>query len=978
MILARASPEGPITDTGTISVAVPLYLTASDANPIVSATNTGTGYGILGLSNSASGYGVYGQAGAATGFTSGVYGRNFSTQGRGVYGWASAATGATLGVYGQSSSTQGRGVYGYAHRATGFTSGVYGRSDSTQGYGVHGFTSAATGATYALYGQSNSASGYGVYGYAPVASGVNYGMYGKSNSASGYGVYGENTGGLAGGFLGDVLVTGDLTISGSVAGTGTLGGLSCSEGEIAKLSSGVWTCAADADTNSGGTVTSVATGTGLTGGPITASGTISVTVPLGLSGSDPYEIVSAVNTGTGPGVYGETSATTDSAGIVGEATSVIGQVAGVAGTGYSPDGAGVYGSSQATTGGIGVFGEAQGTTGQSMGVRGVSASTAGYGVYGLASESQGVNYGVYGETAGGNGVGVYGLASATGSSNYGIFGQTESLGGIGILGINASSGSFGYFGGTTYGTYGQSNNASGRGVYGLSTSADGYGVYGYNNGGGLAGGFMGDVLVTGDLTVTGTFYGDGSGITGIGGGGTVTSVATDSSLTGGPITGSGTLGIATGGVALSHLNQNGCTTDQVMKWNGSAWACAADDDTLAGLGCTIDQIAKWNGSAWVCAENVDTAEYTEFFNAVANPSVSLPLSTAGSVGQYTSITIGWDGLPVISYYDGTNGDLKVLRCGHASCNESVFPNTITTVDSTGFVGQYTSIAIGTDSFPVISYQDITNVNLKVLRCGNTTCFPPASNTITTVDNTAAVGYYTSIAIGTDNFPVVSYYDGTNDDLKVLHCGNAACTASNTITTVDSTGDVGQYSSITIGTDGLPIISYYNTTNTDLKVLHCGNAACTASNTITTVDSTGNVGVYTSIAIGTDNFPVISYRDMSGSDLKVLHCGNTACTASNTITTVDSADSVGGYTSIAIGADGFPVISYFDYTYTDLKVLHCNNTICTASTTTRADNAGYIGWWSSITIATNGFPIISYYDPINNDLKVLNCTNKWCI
>ena len=52
----------------------------------------------------------------------------------------------------------------------------------------------------------------------------------------------------------------------------------------------------------------------------------------------------------------------------------------------------------------------------------------------------------------------------------------------------------------------------------------------------------------------------------------------------------------------------GCANDQIAKWNGAAWVCAADDagggggsDTLAGLNCSTNQIAKWNDTAWVCA-----------------------------------------------------------------------------------------------------------------------------------------------------------------------------------------------------------------------------------------------------------------------------------------------------------------------------------------------------------------------------------------
>jgi len=92
--------------------------------------------------------------------------------------------------------------------------------------------------------------------------------------------------------------------------------------------------------------------------------------------------------------------------------------------------------------------------------------------------------------------------------------------------------------------------------------------------------------------------------------------------------------------------------------------------------------------------------------------------------------------------------------------------------------------------------------------------------ITTVDNTGSVGRYNSIAIGADGFPVISYYDQSNDDLKVVKCGDAACTvAGNTITTVDSTGSVGEYTSIAIGADGFPVISYYDQSNRDLKVLN---------------------------------------------------------------------------------------------------------------------------------------------------------------
>jgi PKD repeat protein len=349
----------------------------------------------------------------------------------------------------------------------------------------------------------------------------------------------------------------------------------------------------------------------------------------------------------------------------------------------------------------------------------------------------------------------------------------------------------------------------------------------------------------------------------------------------------------------------------------------------------------------------------------------------GTVGYSSSIAIGADNLPVISYYDGTNGDLKVAHCGIANCSSG---NTIYTVDSAGAVGSSTSIAIGADGLPVISYYDATNKDLKVAHCGNAAC--SSGNTINTVDSGGTVGMYTSIAIGADNLPVISYYDGSSLNLKVAHCGDASCSSGNTITTVDSAGNVGEYTSIAIGADGLPIISYYYATNWDLKVAHCGIANCSSGNTITTVDSTGSVGYHTSIAMGADNLPVISYWDATNGDLKAAHCGNAACSSGNTTATVDATGSVGRYHSIAIGADNLPVISYYDLTNMDLKVAHCGIANCSSGNTiyTVASVGDIIptsSRYNSITIGADSLPVMSYYDFTNNDLKVAHCGDAEC-
>lgn len=166
---------------------------------------------------------------------------------------------------------------------------------------------------------------------------------------------------------------------------------------------------------------------------------------------------------------------------------------------------------------------------------------------------------------------------------------------------------------------------------------------------------------------------------------------------------------------------------------------------------------------------------------------------------------------------------------------------------------------------------------------------PINNTLTAVDSNTGIGVgaRSSITIGQDGLPVISYLDAINNDLKVAKCGNIACSSGNILTTIDSVGVVGLYPSIIIGADGFPVISYYDSTHSDLLVAHCGNADCSSGNTTTTVDSSGSVGSDTSISIGSDGFPVVSYFDGTNGDLKVAKCGNADCSSGNTITTADS-------------------------------------------------------------------------------------------
>ena len=373
---------------------------------------------------------------------------------------------------------------------------------------------------------------------------------------------------------------------------------------------------------------------------------------------------------------------------------------------------------------------------------------------------------------------------------------------------------------------------------------------------------------------------------------------------------------------------------------------------------------------------IAAALYKSFAGNGAAP-VPIILDSTAFVGSASSVAQGADGFPVISYYDATNKRLMFAKCSDAMCASAA----TSTLDSGGAsgVGEYTSIAIGRDGFPVMGYYDQTNLALKFLKCNDASC---VGTTIRTLDSGGAsgVGQFTSIAIGRDGYPVISYHDDTSFHLKFAKCNDASC-SSPTVSTLDSVGSNGTFNSIAIGSDGYPVISYFNQTSFHLKFAKCNDAACSIATTATsTLDSNFLAGIDTSIAIGRDGYPVISYADASVGHLKFAKCNDVAC-SSPTLSTLDSTAGVGRYTSIAIGTDGYPMISYHDGNNGDLKFakyVNSGGTGCavTSWTCLTLDSPGDVGWYTSIANGVDGFPVISYYDNTNHNLKFLHC-NGYC-
>lgn len=369
-------------------------------------------------------------------------------------------------------------------------------------------------------------------------------------------------------------------------------------------------------------------------------------------------------------------------------------------------------------------------------------------------------------------------------------------------------------------------------------------------------------------------------------------------------------------------------------------------------------------------------------SVVCEPALMLNVSTTvddrdTAAGYYTSLAIGVDGLPVISHHDSDAGTLRVVHCANAACTAGE----ATVVDNgPGTVGRFSSLAIGRDGLPVIGHLDANVGAPRVTHCGNVAC--TAGNVSTTIDYPSRLdaGWYGSLAIGADGLPIMVHLD-LQTGLHVTHCGSATCESGNVTTAIDAGETGGLNADIAIGSDGLPVISHQDVTGA-LLVLHCGNASCTAGNTNTMVDDPGDIErTGTSIAIGVDGLPVISYWTSTSSSLRVAHCGNVSCSAANSVTTVDDpADSGGEYSSVAIASDGMPIISHRNSSTGTLRVTRCGNPSCTSgNTTTTVDGVkNPVGAYSSIAIGADGLPVISHREGMaGGALRVTKCATRTC-
>ncbi|MCC7479444.1 hypothetical protein IT575_13450 [bacterium] len=262
-----------------------------------------------------------------------------------------------------------------------------------------------------------------------------------------------------------------------------------------------------------------------------------------------------------------------------------------------------------------------------------------------------------------------------------------------------------------------------------------------------------------------------------------------------------------------------------------------------------------------------------------------------------------NGMPAISYYDATAGDLKYVRAADASGSAWAAPQTL---DSANDTGKFTSMEI-VDGNPAISYYDADNGQLRYIRANDADGL--AWSSPQTVDADGFVGRYCSLLMVAGN-PAISYYSETAGALRYVRAVDSAGGTWGTPVTVDTTDNTGSDTCLAV-IDGFPAISYYDLTNDQLQFVRASDVSGTAWGAPITVDSDGIVGTFSKLMLNQFGMPVIAYLDGSNSDLRFVIALDAQGTGWGTPQVLDSADATGYDISMTL-VNGRPGISYFNF------------------------------------------------------------------
>jgi fibronectin-binding autotransporter adhesin len=380
-------------------------------------------------------------------------------------------------------------------------------------------------------------------------------------------------------------------------------------------------------------------------------------------------------------------------------------------------------------------------------------------------------------------------------------------------------------------------------------------------------------------TITGS---TGLSVTGSGSENAGVSLALDVATTGTSVTTSSNSGLEVGSDGLRLLG--GCSNDQILKWNGSAWACAADNGT--GSAPTIQNVYDNDVDGSNVVVSLTGADGGIVLRDNATPLGGNLFAIQNNDGSTTYLGIGSSGVTITGNADvsgtftaGTADAFQVAANGNVTSgtvNGQTISNSASftgTLAVTGLVTANGGLTVETgDTFTINGdgFTDLTGSGLTIaagalqatlgtsISSGEVDADAVTLGTQTTGSYISALGSLTGLSTtgnsGEGSTPMLSVSYGS--------AANTAVQGNTTVTCASGTGNLsGGGNIITLGTGGT-----CNTLDT--------NAAVSFGTSVTTplIQNAGVISISSSATAGADDIVFNSagsevVRFLEGGDIK---------------------------------------------------------------------------------------------------------------
>ncbi len=280
------------------------------------------------------------------------------------------------------------------------------------------------------------------------------------------------------------------------------------------------------------------------------------------------------------------------------------------------------------------------------------------------------------------------------------------------------------------------------------------------------------------------------------------------------------------------------------------------------------------------------------------------LDTGYSTGYWCSLAV-IAGYPAISYSSDYCRELRYIRATDALGSSWGVPITVYSTAIFGNLGAHSSLNV-INGYPAISCCD-ENGRLMFVRAGDAQGATWNNPVRPDIDS---AGWHSSLCI-VNGHPAISYYDirSLNEDLKYVRALDPDGVTWDTPLILDSVGNTGVGTSLAV-IDGNPAVSYYDESNCELMYIRALDANGSSWDNPQAVDAIGDVAnLDRSTLVEVSGNPAICYADKKVNEVKYVRALDIEGNSWGTPMVVGSASLANDVSMQVI--DGRPAIAFVD-------------------------------------------------------------------